>query len=395
MGQFYHEEFRQKLLDIKARDVQFLAARMGRVLRDFPRKFAARSVSRVIDNEPVVLDRSGTVFDSVWNENVGSSLSVVTGITIDTAKDIISYLYSTASFLTKHLSVVYGEIEPGSDTSFASDLANWYQFGIDHSLINSDADYVDDNSHPKTYAALGFYLDQASLNEDEGRPYDVYEFCKDLSTTDIWGKLVTLRSIVESSKYEEGHLQESHKQAIADVMWLTELVVSMFLDMAHLIDGFSTCARLNGNVISNTAEPEDVTDAGDFDPTTDPEYQRIIMPASVAASTTVQLSKQAEESYTLAFKLTYPYRLKSIEIIDAGNNSEEVDFEVTSFNMATNNNGYGIFISEKFALDGTKKIRYVVDTGSGSFVSSKIRAFIRRNISAGSASSEDITVTRL
>ena len=127
-------DFKRALDNIKSRNIQAVAARMCRVLREFPSEYSARDVTVVEGGTPVDLDLRGTLFDSVWEENVGSKLVKNMALTPSLAVDAVDALYMFNQILVEHGDQIFNG---SSITSYSSDFNTIYN-RVYLMLISSD-----------------------------------------------------------------------------------------------------------------------------------------------------------------------------------------------------------------------------------------------------------------
>ena len=233
------QEFTRALNNLKARDVQSVAARMCRVLRDFPRDFAPRSETKIEDGIPKVYSHVGYEFDSVWNENVGSSFACVTGLNLQQCQQIIEADYELSRFLTCYDSLFSGAGGPDVTDEDWTRLMGYYN---QISTINAKKE-----QSKLSYVHLGFILDQKTLDGKVRPIYDVYEFLKDIVNTDFITLLYVFHfwvgrplDNVPPALREKAEILRTFAKKATEV---TLLMNDLILDMAHQIDGFEACKR--------------------------------------------------------------------------------------------------------------------------------------------------------
>ena len=254
--------FKRALDNIKSRNIQAVAARMCRVLREFPQEFTERTTTVVNGGTPVELDLSGTLYDSVWEENIGSKLVKNMALTPSLAIDSIEALYKFNQILIEH----GNEILSGTSVeSLSSEFTSVYN-RVYRMLIS--ADY---SASPKlTYSQKGFTLNPKKFQDIEEFPdtIGVYELGKYISRTDIITQFRIMHGYVSSKVWQESEESSvSTARSYADKIETAVLcVIDTILDIAHAVDGIATCAE-------KTVSGDD--DLASFDPEYNDKYREI------------------------------------------------------------------------------------------------------------------------
>ena len=255
-------DFKRALDNIKSRNIQAVAARMCRVLREFPSAFTERTTTVVNGDTPVELDLSGTLYDSVWEENIGSKLVQNMALTPSLAIDSIEALYKFNQILIEHGDEILSGASVGS---FSSEFTTVYN-RVYRMLISADYSA----SPTLTYSQKGFTLNPKKFQDVEEFPdtIGVYELGKYISKTDIITQLRIMHGYISSKVWQESTKSSvSTARSYADRIEAAVLcVIDTILDIAHAVDGIATCVEKN---ISGD------DDLASFDPEYNDKYREI------------------------------------------------------------------------------------------------------------------------
>lgn len=184
------------LVALQAQHVNLTASRIIDQMLMLSRNPFSRKVITDIDGIQTEVDASGNVFDSLWNEFVGSNLCTSFPIPMVNASNMLQYLYDYASGRTTEA----------------------YTDAID--ILNTVR-----GQHAKTFYQLGYRLDQPSL-DDKHRVNDVYTFLKMLAVMDF----PTCYSVVQHKSTEQWHT--AFMECIRGIAMLV-------CEIAKLVDGLS------------------------------------------------------------------------------------------------------------------------------------------------------------
>ena len=321
MGQD-HTEFTRALRNLKAHDIQSVAARMCRVLNDFPSHFSPRKITVDDGGEPTEVDVTGYRYDSMWNETVGTMFACVKGMDRTLATNAINFLYMLSSFIVKH----GRDLVQNRLADLASDYTNLM---IEFDKIKYTSPTLEQSE--MTYSQIGFNLDQATLNE-KVRPTtdtdneDVYDFCKKLIATDINGALQIVHTFLDSgeTKLNLTNVQQAHVDMLITMRDKTDLLISMMselvMDMAHQVDDLDVCVNAE-----KTKDP--ISDLETFDPETDTNYTQISIPEWIDDGYVdygwcvlnrwrcqFKISVGGSNNRRIALKTKYPFSVHSIQV---------------------------------------------------------------------------------
>lgn len=255
-------DFKRALDNIKSRNIQAVAARMCRVLREFPKDCTPRKT--VIDNDGSQdeIDLSGSLFDSVWEENVGSKIAKNMALTPNLAIDAVEALYKLNVVLVEH----GAKIITGTDISTLSpDFVTVYN-RVYRMLISPE--YT--ATPTLTYTQKGFVLNPEIFTEadESSETVGIYELGKYLSRTDIITQLRVMHGYVSSKEWVES----TTASVSTAITYATRIetavlcVIDTILDIAHTVDAIATCKDLVGG---------DEIDLASFDPELSKLYREI------------------------------------------------------------------------------------------------------------------------
>ena len=227
---------------------------MCRVLREFPSKYSARDVTVVEGGTPINLDLRGTLFDSVWDENVGSKIVKNMALTPSLAVDAVDALYMFNQILVEHGDQIFNG---SSITSYSSDFNTIYN-RVYRMLISSDY-----TATPKlSYAQKGFTMTRERLGEIDGVSDNIgiYELGKYIAKTDIITQLRVMHGYISSKPWQDSTESSvvTARSYAAKIETAVLCVIDTVLDIAHAIDGFAVCVdrREGGDENLLTFDPE-------------------------------------------------------------------------------------------------------------------------------------------
>lgn len=352
-------DFKRALDNIKSRNIQAVAARMCRVLREFPQEFTERTTTVVNEGTPVELDLSGTLYDSVWEENIGSKLVKNMALTPSLAIDSIEALYKFNQILIEHGDEI---LSGASVESFSSEFTSVYN-RVYRMLIS--ADYSD--SPKLTYSQKGFTLNPKKFQDIEEFPdtIGVYELGKYISRTDIITQFRIMHGYVSSKVWQESEESSvSTARSYAGKIETAVLcVIDTILDIAHAVDGIATC------VDKNYGDKE--VPIEEFDPALDGRciYEIGIQPTSWVGA----FSIGSPGTYQISIVSKYPYILGHLLI--GGVENYPV---VTSSIEGTS--GRAVYLTEDIVTIGKTNVTYQIKPLEGhgaSFDSSKFKIYVR------------------
>ena len=256
-------DFKSALDNIKSRNIQAVAARMCRVLRDFPSNYKPRSTTVVDGGSSVDIDLTGSLFDSVWEENVGSKIVRNMALTPSLAIDSIEALYKFNQILVEH-----GEqIMSGSTVaSFSTEFVQIYNRV--NSMVTSSKFTTTEKT--LTYAQNGFTLSAKRLGEVDGvgDNIGVYELGKYISKTDIITQFRVMHGYVSSKPWQDSTKSSvvTAREYARKIETAVLCVIDTILDIAHAIDGFAACVE------QLSSGDDDLTS---FDPESSERYMEI------------------------------------------------------------------------------------------------------------------------
>ena len=353
-------DFKRALDNIKSRNIQAVAARMCRVLREFPSEFTERSMTVVNDGEPVELDLSGTLYDSVWEENIGSMLVKNMALTPSLAIDAIESLYKFNHILVEHGSEILSGTE---DELFSTEFTTIYN-RVYRMLISPDY-----SAAPTlTYSQKGFTLNPKKFQDIEEFPdtLGVYELGKYISRTDIITQLRIMHGYVSSKVWQES-TKLSVSVARSYAVWIEKAVlcvIDTILDIAHAVDGIATC--------SNKMYGEKEVPIDEFDPAMDGRYffEIGIQPTSWVGA----FSINSAGTYQISIVCEYPYTLHNL-IIGGVENYPPVTSSVEG------TGGRAIYLTEDITINGKTNVTYRIrplQGHGGAFDSSKFKIYVRQ-----------------
>ena len=248
-------EFKSALDNIKSRNIQAVAARMCRVLRDFPANYKSRQTTVDNGGSVVDVDLSGSLFDSVWEENVGSKIVRNMALTPSLAIDSVEALYKFNQILVEHGEQIMSGLTVASFSTEFIQIYNRVNGMVTSSKFSTSEKTL-------TYAQNGFTLSIKRLGEVDGvgDNIGIYELGKYLSKTDIITQLRVMHGYISSKPW-----QDSTKSSVvtargyaAKIETAVLCVIDTILDIAHAIDGLSACAEqaVSGDDDLTTFDPE-------------------------------------------------------------------------------------------------------------------------------------------
>lgn len=352
-------DFKRALDNIKSRNIQAVAARMCRVLREFPSTFTERTTTVVNEGTLVELDLSGTLYDSVWEENIGSKLVKNMALTPSLAIDSIEALYKFNQILIEHGNEILSGASVGS---FSSEFTTVYN-RVYRMLIS--ADY---SASPKlTYSQKGFTLNPKKFKDIEEFPdtIGVYELGKYISRTDVITQFRIMHGYISSKVWQEStKASVSTARSYADRIETAVLcVIDTILDIAHAVDGIATC-------VDKTYGEKEVP-IEEFDPALDGRYiyEIGIQPTSWIGA----FSIGSAGTYQISIVSEYPYILWHLLV--GGVENYPV---VTSSVEGTS--GRAVYLTEDIVINGKTNVTYQIRPLEGhgaSFDSSKFKIYVR------------------
>lgn len=339
-------DFKRALDNIKSRNIQAVAARMCRVIREFSRTPTSRIRDVEVDGEETEVNLSGTLFDTVWQENIGAKLAHNSALTINRAKMSVDGLY-----LLKDMLISFGsDILKGSkDPSTVSSELNEIYDEL-NSMVSSE-EFTEEST--KTYDQIGFTLNPRTLDELEDRDdFDTYSFGKYLSRTDIITALRVVHGYIDSKEWTESDVAGVNiVRSYADVIE-TAIVCTLdtIIDISHFIDGIAIC--------ENAEELE--KPLREFNPEEDESYVKI---DSIQSNDWLgAFAVKDEGTYTISIVCEYPYFLSRMTI-----DSNDIDLPVISSTEGVG--GKCVYLSEPLNLGMGENITYRIRAleGHGSY----------------------------
>ena len=356
------QEYCDNLRCIKAKNVPTIAARLARTIMSLPTNFN----SRKIELNGTAIDRSGQYFDTVWNETIGSTVASIQGLTLTDAKYVLDRLEDLSRSVIKFGLYYSGRIS-ATTPEFTSDL----------NLISVDGEFYrrvyDINSgvgstQGLTYNELGYYVDQATLNDPSAeRDYDLYEFLRDVSEKDIFTWVYVIQNFITCTKVSNQTRFNALRVYSEKLLDLTTNVVRIILDIEHKFDDIRPVNPVEVKNSRDTITTETLTT---FDPESDGwNFPDGCQPTSW--SNAFYIPRYG--NYRLAIKVQYPYTIKEFRI-------KEKPVELITIQNESVESGTGAtYVTETLTLNKGDVVSYLIETIPGvesEFDPSKIKVYM-------------------
>lgn len=380
------QDYHDCLKSIKAKNVPSIAARMARTLMLLP----YRTTERKYEESGVEIDKTGSVFDTLWSESIGSHVPTSSGIMMQDAKRVFELLEKLSSHVIKYeryyKSSFTSIISSQEVKDFLSENFKMRGTGTSQGGVTITKEYYNEvvaienrcsNLSGLTYVELGYYLNQKTLADPaNSREYDIHSFLRDVADMNVyaWSFVVLNRKNYGGYGIQTYSVTSTLSEYINKLMPLVEKAINIILEMEHKIDDIAPILNSDAHAISesSTVENRDPINAANvdrFDPAASGwPHPNSIQPTSWNSAFYIP----AKSTYRLSFKLESPYLLESLKI-----NGEEID-PILIAGTGTNSESGATYITDNIPLERGDVVSYLIRVSDSTTTldTSKVHVYI-------------------
>ena len=380
------QDYHDCLKSIKAKNVPSIAARMARTLMLLP----YRTTERKYEESGVEIDKTGSVFDTLWSESIGSHVPTTAGIMMQDAKRVFELLEKLSSHVIKYeryyQSSFTSIISSPEVKDFLSENFKMRGTGTSQGGVAITKEYYNEVAAIEnrcstlsglTYVELGYYLNQKTLSDPaNSREYDIHSFLRDVADMNVyaWSFVVLNRKNYGGYGNSMYSVTSTLFAYIDKLMPLVEKAINLILEMEHKIDDIAPILNSDAHAISesSTVENRDPINAANvvgFDPAASGwPHPNSIQPTSW--NNAFYIPKKS--TYRLSFKLESPYLLESLKI-----NGEEID-PILIAGTGTDSESGATYITDNISLEQGDVVSYLIRVSDSTTTldTSKVHVYI-------------------